>query len=234
LPPACNDHDLVTIGCNLWLTLTGKSGEIEEHAMTVYTRRSFFGFSAAAAVSMAAPAFALDAPDDPFKLPPRNIKDTPPEFRRTVVTYPTKQFPGTIIIDTSARHLYLVLQGGMAIRYGIAVGRDGFRWAGMADVQRKIMWPKWTPPKEMIERKPELSKWAGGMPGGPENPLGARALYLFRDGRDTMYRIHGTNEPKSIGKAASSGCIRMFNEDVIELYRRAPIGSRVLVYSEGL
>lgn len=203
--------------------------------MTGVTRRGFLGGTAAAAFSAATPAWALEsANDDPFPLPPRNIKDTPPEFRRTVVNYATKQWPGTIIIDTSARHLFIVLEGGKAIRYGIAVGRDGFRWAGMADVQRKIMWPKWTPPKEMIERKPELAKWTGGMPGGPTNPLGARALYLFRDGRDTMYRIHGTNEPKSIGTKSSSGCIRMFNEDVIELYRRTPIGSRVLVYSEGL
>ena len=132
------------------------------------------------------------------------------------------------------KHLFIVLEGGMAIRYGIAVGRDGFRWAGVADVSRKVMWPKWTPPPEMIKRKPELAKWKNGMPGGPTNPLGARALYLYRDGRDTGYRIHGTVEPVSIGTAASSGCIRMFNEDVIELYRRTPVGSRVLVYSEGL
>ena len=203
--------------------------------MSAMSRRKFLGVAAGATLSASAPGWALDASnDDPFQLPPRNIKDTPPEFRRSVIPYPTKQYPGTIIIDTSARHLYIVLEGGMAIRYGIVVGRDGFRWAGMADIERKVMWPKWTPPKEMIERKPELAQWAAGMPGGPTNPLGARAMYLFRDGRDTMYRIHGTNEPKSIGTKSSSGCIRMFNEDVIELYRRTPIGSRVLVYSEGL
>ncbi len=181
-----------------------------------------------------APAFALDNPDDPYPLPALNAKIVAPEFRRGVINYPTRQFPGTIIIDTSARHLFVILEGGMAIRFGVAVGKDGFRWAGAADVGRKVMWPKWTPPQEMIERKPELAKWKTGMPGGPENPLGARAMYLFRDGRDTLYRIHGTNDPKSIGTRSSSGCIRMFNQDVVELYRRTPVGARVLVYSEGL
>jgi lipoprotein-anchoring transpeptidase ErfK/SrfK len=172
--------------------------------------------------------------DDPYALPALNVKDFPAKVRRTVVPYKSKQYPGTIIIDTSAHHLYVILEGGLAIRYGVAVGKDGFRWAGVADVARKVMWPKWTPPPEMIERKPELGKWKNGMPGGPENPLGARALYLYRDGRDTLYRIHGTNDPKSIGTNSSSGCIRMFNQDIVELYRRTPVGARVLVYSEGL
>ena len=202
--------------------------------MSTYSRRGFLALSVAAAATPVCSAWAQDQSDDPYQLPPRNTKNVPPEFLRKVVAYPTRQFPGSIVIDTSARHLFLVLQGGSAIRYGIAVGRDGFRWAGMADVARKVMWPKWTPPRDMIERKPELVKWANGMPGGPENPLGGRALYLYRDGRDTMFRIHGTNEPSSIGKKASSGCIRMFNEDVIDIYRRTPVGSRVLVYSEGL
>ncbi len=203
--------------------------------MTMFSRRSVLGLGAAALATAATPALALEQQDDdPYRMPASSKLGVPREFIRTVVPYKTNQFPGTIIVDTAARHLFLVLQGGLAIRYGVAVGRDGMRWAGMADVQRKVMWPKWTPPPEMIERKPELAKWKDGMPGGPKNPLGARALYLFRDGRDTMYRIHGTNEPASIGKAASSGCIRMFNEDVTELYRRAPIGTRVLVYSEGL
>ena len=202
--------------------------------MNGISRRGFIGLTAAAIAAPLAPALALDNPDDPFPLPALNPKIVAPEFLRTVVSYPTKQYPGTIIIDTSARHLWVVLEGGKAIRFGVAVGKEGFRWAGVADVARKVMWPKWTPPKEMIERKPELSKWKTGMPGGPENPLGARAMYLFRDGRDTLYRIHGTNDPKSIGTKSSSGCIRMFNQDVVELYRRTPVGSRVLVYSDGL
>ena len=143
------------------------------------------------------------------------------------------QHVGTVIVDIPAHQLYLIVQGGYAIRWGCAVGKDGFRWAGMADVGRKIIWPKWTPPKEMIERHPEKAKWANGMPGGPDNPLGARALYLFQNGNDTLFRIHGTTEPMSIGKNASSGCIRMISQDVVELYRRVPVGTRVIVLAEG-
>jgi len=116
-----------------------------------------------------------------------------------------------------------------AVRYGVAVGKAGFDWAGIAKVGRKVEWPTWTPPASMIRRRPELAEWADGMPGGPENPLGARALYLFANGRDTMFRIHGTNEPGSIGTAASSGCIRMLNEEVMELYDNVRIGTKVIV-----
>jgi lipoprotein-anchoring transpeptidase ErfK/SrfK len=178
------------------------------------------------------PASAATENDDPFPLPELDLSKVPKQFHRTIVPFRSKQWPGTIIVDTSERHLYVILQGGKAIRYGIAVGRDGFRWAGVADIGRKVMWPRWTPPPEMIARDPKYAKWKHGMPGGPDNPLGARALYLFRDNRDTLYRIHGTNAPQSIGTAASSGCIRMFNQDIVDLYRRAPIGTRVLVYSD--
>ena len=180
------------------------------------------------------PTLAAEIQDDPYQLPPLDLKKYKPAVRRTVVEYPTRQYPGTIIIDTSVKHLFVVLEGGKAIRYGIAVGKDGFRWGGAADIARKVMWPKWTPPSDMIQRKPELAKWRNGMPGGPDNPLGARAMYLYQNGRDTLYRIHGTSDPSSIGTESSSGCIRMFNQDVVDLYRRAPIGTRVLVYSEGL
>lgn len=200
--------------------------------MTDFVRRRLLALPAAYLATSALPALAQAPSDDPYQLPALNPAKYPAEVRRTVVNFKSKQYPGTIIIDTSEKHLYIILEGGKAIRFGVAVGKDGFRWAGVADVARKVMWPKWTPPKEMIERKPELAKWKDGMPGGPENPLGARAMYLYRDGRDTLYRIHGTNDPTSIGKAASSGCIRMFNQDVVELYRRTPIGSRVLVYSD--
>ena len=201
-------------------------------------RRSAMVLSAVAAFgsSVELTSFALADTsdiDDPFQLPPFDYGRLPADFRRTVVAYGGRQRPGTVIIDTSARQLYLVLEGGNALRYGCAVGKDGFRWAGLADVSRKVMWPRWTPPKSMIERSPEKAKWANGMPGGPENPLGARALYLFQNGTDTLYRIHGTTEPLSIGKNASSGCIRMVNQDVIDLYRRVPIGTRVIVLAEG-
>jgi len=180
------------------------------------------------------PALAADGADDPFPLPPFNYNKLKPEFRPSVVDYGGRQHPGTVIVDTAARQLYLTVEGGKAIRWGCAVGKDGFRWAGIADVGRKVMWPKWTPPKEMIERHPEKAKWASGMPGGYDNPLGSRALYLFQNGQDTLYRIHGTTEPMSIGTNASSGCIRMISQDVKELYRRAPIGTRVIVLAEGV
>ncbi len=204
--------------------------------MPLLNRRELIsGLTATAACLAAGPAIAdVGSGDDPYPLPPYDYKKLPAAFRRTVVPYKGSKFPGTIIVDTAARQLYLVLQGNQALRYGCAVGRDGFRWAGMADVGRKVMWPKWTPPKEMIERSPEKAKWAKGMPGGPDNPLGARALYLYQNGNDTLYRIHGTTEPMSIGTKASSGCIRMLNQDVVELFRRAPIGSRVVVLAEGV
>jgi lipoprotein-anchoring transpeptidase ErfK/SrfK len=145
------------------------------------------------------------------------------------VYFDSYEDPGTIIIDTGKRALYYILSDGEAIRYGVAVGKDGFSWAGIAKIGRKTEWPRWTPPASMIKRKPELAKFANGMPGGPDNPLGARALYLFDNGRDTLFRIHGTNEPQSIGTAASSGCIRMLNEEVSELYDRVPIGTKVIV-----
>lgn len=172
--------------------------------------------------------------NDLITFPPTDLSKIPKKFRRQIVPYQSRHWPGTIIVDTAQRHLYLILEGGQAIRYGVGVGREGFRWAGLADVQRKVMWPRWTPPPEMVERDPNAAKWKDGMPGGPDNPLGARALYLFQNGRDTLYRLHGTNAPESIGKAVSSGCIRMLNEDVIELYRRAPVGSRVVVLAEGV
>ncbi|WP_436642408.1 L,D-transpeptidase [Microbaculum sp. FT89] len=152
-----------------------------------------------------------------------------PQYRRRRVSYATKEKPGTIIVDTSERYLYVVEENGKATRYGVGVGRAGFSWSGRARVGRKAEWPTWTPPPQMIRRQPELKKYAGGMPGGKDNPLGARALYLYDGGRDTMYRLHGTNQPWSIGRAMSSGCIRMMNADVVHLYERTPIGTRVVV-----
>lgn len=146
-----------------------------------------------------------------------------------IVDFETPEQPGTIIIDTFERTLYQVLGGDAALQYGVAVGKEGFDWAGIATIGRKVEWPVWTPPAAMIARRPELAKWANGMPGGPENPLGARALYLYEGSRDTLFRIHGTNEPESIGTAASSGCIRMLNEDVVDLYDNAPLGTKVIV-----
>ncbi len=152
-----------------------------------------------------------------------------PKFLRQIVSDPTGEPAGTIVISTGEFFLYLVLENGMALRYGVGVGRDGFAWTGLAEVGRKRKWPVWTPPPSMIRREPKLARWRKSMPGGLENPLGARALYLYRDGRDTLFRIHGTNEPWTIGTAASSGCIRLTNSDVTDLYGRVPLGARVIV-----
>ncbi|MEZ5840911.1 MAG: L,D-transpeptidase [Hyphomicrobiales bacterium] len=167
------------------------------------------------------------APADPKIKSAKSMVD--PAFHRTTVFFDGAEKPGTILISTSSRYLYYVLPGKRAIRYGIGVGREGFAWAGRATVGGKQEWPKWFPPKEMVARDPRAAKYADGMEGGPQNPLGARALYLFDGKKDTLYRIHGTNEPRSIGKAVSSGCIRMLNEDVADLYERADIGTEVIV-----
>jgi lipoprotein-anchoring transpeptidase ErfK/SrfK len=148
---------------------------------------------------------------------------------KSVVAFPTREEPGTIIISTRKRRLFYVLPEGRAISYGVGVGRFGFTWRGVAKVGRKAEWPSWHPPAEMVERDPLAAKYANGMPGGPDNPLGARALYLYEGSRDTLYRIHGTREPWTIGHAVSSGCIRMLNEEVIDLYKRVRIGAKVVV-----
>jgi lipoprotein-anchoring transpeptidase ErfK/SrfK len=145
---------------------------------------------------------------------------------RQMVSDPTGQSAGAITVNTRARKLYLSLGGGRAMEYGIGVGRRGFEWRGVAHVGRKASWPGWTPPPEMLKRRPDLPRH---MNGGIDNPLGARALYLYRGGKDTMFRIHGTNEPDTIGQAVSSGCIRMMNADVIDLYQRVGTGTRVVV-----
>lgn len=153
-----------------------------------------------------------------------------PEYQPQLVDFDSVYTPGTIVIDPAKKFLYFVESAGVARRYGVGVGRTGLAWAGTAEVARKAKWPRWTPTPNMIKRNPErYQKHAGGVPGGPGNPLGARALYLYRDGRDTLYRIHGTTEPWSIGKAVSSGCIRMLNEHVTELYERVPVGASVVV-----
>ena len=204
--------------------------------LPLMSRRGLIAGGLALAGLAATPGLAFAATDenDPFKIPPFDYSKLPEPYRRVEIAYAGRHRPGTIIVDTAARQLSFIMPGKRCIRYGCAVGRDGFRWAGLADVGRKVMWPKWTPPKEMIERSPEKAKWKNGMPGGPDNPLGARALYLFQNGNDTLFRIHGTTEPLSIGKNASSGCIRMLNQDVKDLFSRAPVGTRVLVTAEGV
>ena len=145
-----------------------------------------------------------------------------PDLQRQVVSYPTNTAAGTVVVDTAHTYLYYVLGDGKAIRYGIGVGREGFTWSGTEAVTRKAEWPDWTPPQEMIARQPYLPRW---MAGGAGNPLGARAIYLG----NTMYRIHGTNMPETIGHDVSSGCIRLLNEDVIDLYNRVNVGTKIVV-----
>jgi lipoprotein-anchoring transpeptidase ErfK/SrfK len=167
--------------------------------------------------------------DGSVTLPAIPLEKVPDAYERQTVAFPGDDAPGTIIINPGQRTLHLVVGKNKAIRYGIAVGRAGFEWSGEAVIASTQQWPKWFPPKEMIARKPELAQWENGQPGGLQNPLGARALYLTSGGKDYGYRIHGTPEWNTIGSNASSGCIRMINQDVIDLYQRAPVGTKVIV-----
>ncbi len=167
--------------------------------------------------------------DAGYRLPAIPIYKVDKKYHRQVVSYDSSEKAGTIIVDTGAKFLYFVMGDGKAMRYGIGVGREGFEWKGTSRIALKREWPVWTPPPAMMRRQPELKKWAGGMPGGPSNALGARAMYLYNKGGDTGYRLHGTPEWNSIGKAMSSGCIRLMNQDVIDLYERADVGAKVIV-----
>jgi lipoprotein-anchoring transpeptidase ErfK/SrfK len=182
-------------------------------------------------VQQQAPVGADDKSVQLSALPPEEQPDAapaqlPPNLRRQEVAFPTKEPAGTIVVDTPNTYLYYVLGGGRAIRYGVRVGRDGFTWTGVQKISRKAEWPDWHPPTEMIERQPYLPRF---MAGGPGNPLGARAMYLG----STVYRIHGTNQPSTIGKFVSSGCIGMLNEDVSDLFERTKVGTRVVVMPGG-
>ena len=166
----------------------------------------------------------IDFPIEPVN--PRKIKK---KFRRQPVAFDGPEEPGSVVVDPGNRFLYHVLAYGEAMRYGVGVGRAGFEWTGEAEIALKRRWPRWVPPREMIDRDPHARPWINGQPGGPDNPLGARALYLYANGADTGYRIHGTNDPSSIGKAMSSGCVRMLNEDVADLYDKVEKGTHVVV-----
>jgi lipoprotein-anchoring transpeptidase ErfK/SrfK len=167
--------------------------------------------------------------DAGYQIPTIPISKVDKKYHRQIVRYASEEAPGTVIVDTNEKFLYYILPEGKAVRYGIGVGREGFEWKGSARVAFKREWPTWTPPREMIQRQPELAKWRGGQPPGVMNPLGARALYLFNKGGDTGYRLHGTLEWNSIGKAMSSGCIRLINQDIIDLYNRVEDGAKVIV-----
>jgi lipoprotein-anchoring transpeptidase ErfK/SrfK len=172
--------------------------------------------------SQAMAQYNRNGDDQPGLVASADDEQLDPMWQKTVVFYRTTEAPGTIIIQSNERYLYVVQPGGRALRYGIGVGRDGFRWQGLVKITQKKEWPDWTPPQEMIERQPYLPRW---MAGGPGNPLGARAMYLG----STVYRIHGTNQPQTIGTAVSSGCFRLTNPDVADLYERIPVGTKVII-----
>ncbi|MHC5307881.1 L,D-transpeptidase [Bartonella sp. LJL80] len=172
--------------------------------------------------------------NEPYPLPAIDMSKINPQFWRQEVSYNSPYTPGTLVVDTQARFLYLVGVNGRALRYGIGVGKAGLELEGEAVVQYKRQWPRWTPTPAMMAREPDRYGHLGqGMPAGPDNPLGARALYLFKNGQDTLFRIHGSHEAWSIGKAVSSGCIRLLNQDIIDLYGRVPEGTRVIVQQHG-
>ncbi|MGV8935960.1 MAG: L,D-transpeptidase [Allorhizobium sp.] len=201
--------------------------------MTISRRGLLIGlplFLAACTSGPSQQAMYGDRPDETFPLKRVPLEKIKPELRRQEVAYETHEAPGTVIVDTPARRLYYVLGDGRAMRYGVGVGRNGYALAGNAYIGRTAEWPSWTPSPNMLRTNPEKNrKYAGGVPGGPNNPLGARAIYLYRGGNDTMFRIHGTNQPQSIGLAMSSGCVRMMNHDVIDLFGRVKVGGKVVV-----
>jgi lipoprotein-anchoring transpeptidase ErfK/SrfK len=168
-------------------------------------------------------------PNERFPIPAARIDLVEPRYWRQAVADPTGERPGTIVVDTPNRFLYLVGEGGTAMRYGVGIGRDGFSWGGRGTIAYKREWPTWTPPSEMIGRQPELEIYRHGMPPGLENPLGPRALYIFQNGKDTLYRLHGNMDARSIGQAVSSGCVRLLFHDVIDLYERVPSGAPIIV-----
>jgi lipoprotein-anchoring transpeptidase ErfK/SrfK len=168
-------------------------------------------------------------PDPKFPIPAVDVSKIDPKYYRRTVRYDTREAPGTIIIDPRDHYVYRIEGEGNATRYGANVGREGFLWSGDAYVGRKAEWPIWTPPKEMIKRQPEAAKYAGGMPGGLDNPLGARTLYLYQNGKYTLYTIYSSSDPESIGTGVTSGCTGLLSQDMIHLYSRTPVKTKVVV-----
>jgi lipoprotein-anchoring transpeptidase ErfK/SrfK len=191
-------------------------------SMLAFAAPDLFAATTPTVIEAPASADEMKIDDQPGYQPTAEQEQLDPQYQRQLVFYRTSEPPGTIIVQTAERYLYLVQGGNRAIRYGIGVGRDGFQWRGLVKISRKQEWPDWRPPPEMIERQPYLPRF---MAGGPGNPLGARAMYLGA----TVYRIHGTNQPETIGSKVSSGCFRLINPDVIDLYDRIPVGTRVIV-----
>lgn len=207
------------------------------------SRRAFLGGSAATLGGLALAGCASPegmslaeaekvygpVPDKKFNIPAVDVSKVPPKYFRATVPYETTEAVGTIIVDPSKYYVYRIEEDGKATRYGANVGRDGFRWSGDAYVGRKSEWATWTPPREMIKRQPEAAKWAGGMPGGLDNPLGARTLHLYQNGSYTLYTIYATTDPETIGSGITSGCVGLLTQDMIDLYDRTPVKTKVIV-----
>ncbi len=207
----------------LALTLAGCSGAASTGSMGSDTSRA----RAREVAEMYGPL-----PNERFPIAAVDLKQVPSRFYRKEVDFKTDERVGSIIVNTKTFYAHFVMPGGRAMRYGVGLGRAGFAWSGRANIAWKRKWPTWTPPASMIRRQPELEKYSaanGGMEPGINNPLGARALYIFKNGKDTLYRLHGTPEAWSIGKAVSSGCVRFLNQDIIDLYDRVDSGARILV-----
>lgn len=168
-------------------------------------------------------------PNEKYPIPGVDVSKVHPKYYRKTVRYETKEAPGTIIVDPRNYYVYRIEGDGSATRYGVNVGRDGFRWSGDAYVGRKAEWATWTPPKEMIQRQPEVAKYARGMPGGLDNPLGARTLYLYQNGAYTLYTIYASSVPESIGTGITSGCVGLLSQDMLHLYERTPVKTKVVV-----
>lgn len=224
------------------------AGELDEEARpgleaAVLSRRSFLLGSAAGLGALALAGCATSGgmslaearkvygpvPDERFPIPAVKVSKLDPKYYRRKVSYDSKEAPGTIIVDPRNHYVYRIEGDGYATRYGASVGRDGFRWSGDAYIGRKAEWPVWTPPKEMIVREPEAAKYAGGMPPGLNNPLGARTLYLYQNGVYTLYTLYSTSRPETIGKGISSGCIGLLTQDMIDLYSQTPVKTKVIV-----
>lgn len=218
------------------------------HLSPKLTRRQFVASGLALAGAMVSPSLSVASghrltdeeakqfaemygplPNEQFPIPAVDLSKINPAYLRRLGDYRTPEAPGTVIVDTAQRVLFLTLPEGKAIRYGVGIGREGFAWSGRAVIKFKRAWPTWTPPAEMIERQPELEEWRTGMPPGLENPLGARALYIFQNGQDTLYRLHGTGDAETIGHAVSSGCVRLLHHDVIDLFNRVPNDTPIVV-----